>query len=140
VTTLTIRLPDGLRSELDKLSREENKAVSDIVRKSLRRYVAVERFRALHRKILPFAEAQGLLSEVGRKVRRTLRLPRALVEEYVHLVRDHAEILSPDRVKTGLCCDPADEMVLGLEVPGRQLWTSDSRIRRSPAPGGGWRA
>jgi len=63
MTTLTIRLPDDLRSQLDKLSRDENKAVSDIVRESLRRYVAVERFRAIRRKILPFAEAQGLLTD-----------------------------------------------------------------------------
>jgi predicted transcriptional regulator len=63
MTTLTIRLPDDLRNELDKLSRDENKAVSDIVRESLRRYVAVERFRAIRRKILPFAEAQGLLTD-----------------------------------------------------------------------------
>ena len=63
MTTLTIRLPEALRSELDKLSRDENKAVSDIVRESLRRYVAVERFRAIRRKILPFAEAQGLLTD-----------------------------------------------------------------------------
>ena len=63
MTTLTIRLPDDLRSELDKLSRDENKAVSDIVRESLLRYVAVERFRAIRRKILPFAEAQGLLTD-----------------------------------------------------------------------------
>jgi hypothetical protein len=48
---------------LDKLSRQENKAVSDMVRESLRRYVAVEKFRALRKKILPFAEAQGLLSD-----------------------------------------------------------------------------
>ncbi|MFM8379650.1 MAG: CopG family ribbon-helix-helix protein [Planctomycetia bacterium] len=63
MTTLTIRLPDDLRMELDRLSRAENKAVSDIVRESLRRYVAVERFRGLRRKILPFAEAQGLLTD-----------------------------------------------------------------------------
>jgi len=37
MSTLTIRLPDELRRELDKLSRDENKAVSDIVRESLRR-------------------------------------------------------------------------------------------------------
>ena len=30
---------------------------------SLRRYVAVEKFRAVRKKILPFAEAQGLLSD-----------------------------------------------------------------------------
>ena len=63
MTTLTIRLPDDLRSELDKISRDENKAVSDIVRESLRRYVAVERFRAIRKKVLPFAEAQGLLTD-----------------------------------------------------------------------------
>ena len=63
MTTLTIRLPDELRSELDKISRDENKAVSDIVRESLRRYVAIERFRAIRRKVLPFAEAQGLITD-----------------------------------------------------------------------------
>ena len=63
MTTLTIRLPDDLRRELDRISRDENKAVSDIVRESLRRYVAVERFRAVRRKVLPFAEAQGLLTD-----------------------------------------------------------------------------
>lgn len=63
MTTLTIRLPDELRSELDRISRDENKAVSDIVRESLRRYLAVERFRAIRRKVLPFAEAQGLLTD-----------------------------------------------------------------------------
>ena len=63
MTTLTIRLPDDLRSELYRISRDENKAVSDIVRESLRRYVAVERFRAVRRKVLPFAEAQGLLTD-----------------------------------------------------------------------------
>jgi predicted transcriptional regulator len=63
MTTLTIRLPDDLRQQLDELSRDENKPVSDIVRESLRRYIAVERFRAIRRKALPFAEAQGLLTD-----------------------------------------------------------------------------
>ena len=63
MTTLTIRLPEALKMELDDISREENKAVSDIVRESLRRYVAVERFRSVRKKILPFAEAQGLLTD-----------------------------------------------------------------------------
>jgi predicted transcriptional regulator len=63
MTTLTIRLSDELRSELDKISRDENKPVSDIVRESLRRYIAIERFRAVRRKTLPFAEAQGLLTD-----------------------------------------------------------------------------
>lgn len=63
MTTLTIRLPEALKAELDEISRDENRAVSDIVRESLRRYIAVERFRSVRKKILPFAEAQGLLTD-----------------------------------------------------------------------------
>ena len=63
MTTLTIRLPDSLKKDLDKISRTENKAVSDLVRESLRRYVAIEKFRAVRKKILPFAESQGLLTD-----------------------------------------------------------------------------
>ena len=63
MNTLTIRLPDDLRADLQKLSHEQNKPVSDIVRDSIRRYVAVERFRALRKKTLPFAEAQGFLTD-----------------------------------------------------------------------------
>ena len=63
MTTLTIRLPGDLRAELEKLSRAEQRAVSDIVRESIRRYVAIEKFRALRKKALPFAEAQGFLTD-----------------------------------------------------------------------------
>ena len=63
MTTITIRLPDALKSELDVLSRQEERNVSDIVRESLRRYIAVERFRGVRKKILPVAEAQGLLTD-----------------------------------------------------------------------------
>jgi hypothetical protein len=37
--------------------------VSDLVRDSLRRYVAVERFRALRKKTVPLAEARGFLTD-----------------------------------------------------------------------------
>ena len=63
MNTLTIRLPDDLRADLQRLSREQRKPISDIVRESIRRYVAVERFRSLRRKVLPFAEAQGFLTD-----------------------------------------------------------------------------
>lgn len=63
MTTLTIRLPERLRADLKKLSRQEHKAVSDIVRDSLRRHVAVQQFRSLRRRVLPFAEAQGLVTD-----------------------------------------------------------------------------
>jgi predicted transcriptional regulator len=61
MSAITIRLPDELKDDLQKLSAEQSKPVSDIVRESIRRYVAVEKFRSLRRKTLPFAEAQGYL-------------------------------------------------------------------------------
>ena len=63
MNTLTIRLPDELRADLQKLSQEQNKPVSDLVRESLRRYVAVEKFRSIRKMVLPFAEAQGFLTD-----------------------------------------------------------------------------
>ena len=60
---ITVRLPDDLREELQDISSEENVPVSDIVRESIRKYVLVRRFRRLRNRILPFAEAQGLLTD-----------------------------------------------------------------------------
>lgn len=63
MSSVTIRIPDDLRQELDRLSSERNQPVSDLVRDSLRQYIAVERFRGLRKKTMPFAEAQGLLTD-----------------------------------------------------------------------------
>ena len=60
---LTVRLPDGLRKELQQISDSEAKPVSDLVRESIQRYVAVYNFRKLRNTILPFAEAQGILTD-----------------------------------------------------------------------------
>ncbi len=61
--TLTIRIPDDLREELLRISNSESKPLSDLVRESLVRYVSIYRFRNLRKKALPFAEAQGLLTD-----------------------------------------------------------------------------
>ena len=63
MTTLTIRLPEKLRADLESISDQEHKAVSDVVRESIRRYVSIQRFRSLRKKVLPFAEAQGLITD-----------------------------------------------------------------------------
>lgn len=60
---LTIRLPLKMRRELEKLSREKHYPLSDLVRESLQRYLAAERFQVLRKKIVPFAEAQGYLTD-----------------------------------------------------------------------------
>lgn len=63
MNTLTIRIPDELRANLQEISARQSVPVSDLVRESIRRYVAIERFRALRKRTLPFAEAQGLLTD-----------------------------------------------------------------------------
>ena len=63
MSSLTIRIPQKLRRQLDNLSRDRQLPVSDLVRDSLRRYVAVERFRALRKKTVPLAEARGFLTD-----------------------------------------------------------------------------
>jgi predicted transcriptional regulator len=60
---LTVRLPDDLRNELQQISDAEAKPISDLVRESLQRYVAVYNFRRLRNTILPFAEAQGIVTD-----------------------------------------------------------------------------
>ena len=62
-STLTVRLPEELRATIEEISSVEHRPVSDIVRESIRRYVAIYKFRRLRRKVLPFAEAQGLLTD-----------------------------------------------------------------------------
>jgi len=61
--TLTIRLPEPMQHELDEISREERLPKSDIIRDALSHYLAVRRFRRLRTQVLPFAEAQGLLTD-----------------------------------------------------------------------------
>jgi predicted transcriptional regulator len=61
--TLTIRIPKELKKELEEISKIEQKPVSDLVRDSLRRYIAIQRFRQLRNMVLPFAEAQGILTD-----------------------------------------------------------------------------
>ena len=61
--TFTIRLSDSLRRELKALCRRQKRPASEVVRDSLRRYIAAEKFHALRKKTLPFAEAQGLLTD-----------------------------------------------------------------------------
>jgi predicted transcriptional regulator len=63
MSTVTVRIPDPLRRELEKLSRQEQRPLSDIIRDSLQKYVAVQRFQSLRKKTLPFAEVQGFLSD-----------------------------------------------------------------------------
>lgn len=61
--TMTIRIPKELRVELMRVSKTEKIPLSDLVRESIRKYLAIRQFRRLRGKTLPFAESQGLLTD-----------------------------------------------------------------------------
>lgn len=61
--TLTIRLPDDLRNDLQSISEQEDKPISDLVRESLKKFVAIRKFRRIRAKSLPLAESQGYLTD-----------------------------------------------------------------------------
>lgn len=61
--TITVSLSKKLRRELDAVVSEGHASRSEIVRKAIERYLAAKRFRKLRMKTLPFAEAQGLLTD-----------------------------------------------------------------------------
>ena len=60
---VTVRLPDELRKELQQISENEAKPISDLVRESIQKFVSVYNFRRLRNTVLPFAEAQGILAD-----------------------------------------------------------------------------
>jgi len=61
--TLTIRLDKELEELLARASQKTGKNRSEIVREALRRQVRLEAFEDLRRRIMPFAEARGYLTD-----------------------------------------------------------------------------
>ena len=61
--TLTIRLDDKLEEELTRLAKRTGRAKSDLAREALRKQLAIQRFRALRRRAMPYAEAAGYLTD-----------------------------------------------------------------------------
>jgi predicted transcriptional regulator len=61
--TLTIRLDEELEELLSKASRRTGKNRSEIAREALRRQIRLESFEELRRRIMPFAEARGYLTD-----------------------------------------------------------------------------
>ena len=62
-TTLTIRLDEELERWLEQLCRQTGRNRSAIVRDALRRQLSLLRFEHLRRRVLPYAEARGYLTD-----------------------------------------------------------------------------
>jgi predicted transcriptional regulator len=60
---ITIRLDPDLEKLLDRLCRQTGRTRSDLVRDALRRQLSLLRFERLRRRVLPFAEARGYLTD-----------------------------------------------------------------------------
>jgi predicted transcriptional regulator len=60
---LSIRLPDPLRRQFERLCRRQNRPASDVAREALRRYVAAEEIRQLRETLRPHAQAHGFFTD-----------------------------------------------------------------------------
>jgi len=61
--TITIRLNDELVSQLEESTTKTGSTKSEIIREALEKHLIIRRFRQLRKKMLPFAEAQGILTD-----------------------------------------------------------------------------
>ncbi|MDL1958897.1 MAG: ribbon-helix-helix protein, CopG family [Deltaproteobacteria bacterium] len=61
--TLTIRLDNDLDALLSKASKRSGRNRSEIAREALRRQLRLEQFEEIRKRIMPFAEARGFLTD-----------------------------------------------------------------------------
>jgi Arc/MetJ-type ribon-helix-helix transcriptional regulator len=61
--TVTLRLPEDLDVLLTEVCRRSGRSQSEVIREALRRQLELERFEQLRRRVLPFAEARGYLTD-----------------------------------------------------------------------------
>lgn len=62
-STITISVPEEMRSELDKISQADGVSRSDIVRESLRDYMFVRRFHTLRNSMVAKASRRGIYTD-----------------------------------------------------------------------------
>lgn len=61
--TLSFRLDNDLDRLLGKASRQTGRSRSDIARDALRRQLRLTQFDSIRRRMMPFAEARGFLTD-----------------------------------------------------------------------------
>jgi predicted transcriptional regulator len=62
-TVLTVRLDDEMAEALERACEWTGKSRSDVVRDALKRQVRLMEFDALRERLMPYAEAQGWLTD-----------------------------------------------------------------------------
>jgi predicted transcriptional regulator len=61
--TLSIRLDEDLDKLLGKASKQVGRSRSEVARDALRRQLRLTQFEAIRRRMMPFAEARGYLTD-----------------------------------------------------------------------------
>ena len=61
--TLSIRLDGDLDRLLGKVSRQAGRSRSAVAREALRRQLRLTQFESIRRRLMPFAEARGFLTD-----------------------------------------------------------------------------
>ena len=61
--TITVRLDRDVGRLLARVVKLSGRSQSDVVREALRRQLAIDVFEQMRRRVAPFAEAQGLLTD-----------------------------------------------------------------------------
>lgn len=62
-TTLSIRIDKDLEELLEQAAKRTGRPKSELVREALRRQLSVESFQQLRKKLMPYGEAQGWLTD-----------------------------------------------------------------------------
>lgn len=62
-STLSIRLDKDLEKLLAKASKQTGRSRSDVAREALRRQLRLIQFETIRRRMMPFAEARGILTD-----------------------------------------------------------------------------
>lgn len=60
---ITIRIDEELSSLLDTVTRKTGRNRSDIAREALKRQLRITQFDNLRKRVMPFAEARGYLTD-----------------------------------------------------------------------------
>ena len=60
---VTIRLETELQRELDEVCKQLGRTRSEVVRDALRRQLSLMRFERTRRRLIPYAEARGYLTD-----------------------------------------------------------------------------
>lgn len=60
---ITVTLPAEIRPAVDKATQEEGISTDELVAEALREYLLFRRFRLLRERLVPAAQAQGILTD-----------------------------------------------------------------------------